>query len=362
MRQSKKTFRYGAHQVIIRTGEIARQASGAVICAMGDTTVLVTVVARRDAVEGRDFLPLTVNYQERRYAAGRIPGGFFRREGQPSEKETLTARLIDRPIRPLFPDGFTHEVQIVATVLSLDPAIDPDIPALLGASAALAVSGIPFNGPLGAARVGYRDGQYLLNPSTEALSESALNLVVAGTEKAVLMVESEARELSEEVMLGAVLFGHEQMQAAIRAMNELADETGVTPWHWQPPAEDAELLGAIIEVCENDLVAAYEIRDKQARYERLAAIRKSVVEQLSGGDPARWSAPQVQAMIAELEKQQVRGGILSGDRRIDGRDNRTVRPITIRTGVLPRVHGSALFTRGETQALVATTLGTTRDA
>ncbi|MCL7423396.1 MAG: polyribonucleotide nucleotidyltransferase [Methylobacter sp.] len=362
MTHSKKTFSFGAHQVTLETGAIARQATGAVICSMGDTVVLVTVVARPDTVGGRDFLPLTVNYQERTYAAGRIPGGFFRREGRPSEKETLTSRLIDRPIRPLFPDGFTHEVQIIATVLSLDPEIDPDIPALIGTSAALAVSGVPFNGPLGAARVGYRDGQYLLNPSADELAGSELDLVIAGTGMAVLMVESEARELSEEVMLGAVLFGHEQMQAAIRAIAELAAEAGKPRWDWRQPAADRELSEAVAEAGELAVSDAYAIKDKQARYERLAQLRTDIVESLTAGEKARWSKAQVLDAIGALEKRIVRTRVLAGRARIDGRDQRTVRPIKIRTGVLSRAHGSALFTRGETQALVAATLGTTRDA
>jgi polyribonucleotide nucleotidyltransferase len=302
MKPVTKTFRYGTHQVTFETGEIARQANGAVVCAMGDTVVLVTVVAQREPMGGCRFLPLTVNYQERRYATGKIPGGSSRREGQPSEHETLTARLIDRPVRPLLPAGFNHEVQIVATVMSLDPAVDPNIPALLGASAALAVSGIPFSGPLGAARVGYRDGQYVLNPSTQELGSSTLDLVVAGTKQSVLMVESEARKLSEEVMLGAILFGHQQMQPAIRAVEQLAQAASVTRWNWQPPKDSAELASAVFEACKSDLIDAYEIRDKQRRDKKLARLRRSAVDQLSGRDSPPWSPPEVEAMITKLEK------------------------------------------------------------
>ncbi len=363
MNPIKKVFQYGDRTVTIETGEIARQATSAVMCSMGDTVVLVTVVAVKESDESRDFFPLTVNYQERTYAAGKIPGGFFKREGRPSEKETLTSRLIDRPIRPLFPKGFTNEIQIIATVMSLDAEIDPDIPALIGASAALVLSGVPFNGPIGAARVGYKDGQYLLNPSISALADSELDLVVAGTEKAVLMVESEARELSEEVMLGAVVFGHQQMQTVIRAIRELAAEAGIKTWSWTPSAGDDALNRAVKEAAGSSIAEAYNIREKQQRYTRLGEIRDAVVAKLSAeGAAPTWSASKVKDGVAALESGIVRNRILSGEARIDGRDTRTIRPITIRTGVLPRAHGSALFTRGETQALVVTTLGTTRDA
>ena len=358
----KKTFQYGQHSVTLETGEIARQASGAVLVNMADTVVLVTVVAAKETQEGRDFLPLRVDYQERTYAAGRIPGGFFRREGRPSESETLTARLLDRPLRPLFPDGFTHEVQIVATVLSLNLQVDPDIPSLIGASAALALSGVPFEGPIGAARVGYRDGQYLLNPSRADIKTSQLDLVVAGTERAVLMVESEAAELSEEVMLGAVMFGHEQMQAAIHAINDLVATAGAPRWNWRPPAGDEMLAQATRAAAETALIEAYQMPEKLARQQRVREIHDRLIAQLTAQESERWTAQAIESAFSTLEKQVVRGRILSGQPRIDGRDTRTVRPIAIRVGVLPRTHGSALFTRGETQALVVTTLGTDRDA
>ncbi|HRW64319.1 MAG TPA: polyribonucleotide nucleotidyltransferase [Candidatus Competibacter sp.] len=358
----KKTFQYGQHAVTLETGEIARQASGAVVVNMADTVVLVTVVADRKTKEDRDFLPLRVDYQERSYAAGRIPGGFFRREGRPSESEILTARLIDRPLRPLFPEGFTNEVQIVATVMSLNSQVDPEIPALLGASAAVALSGVPFQGPLGAARVGYRDGQYLLNPTRRELKDSQLDLVVAGTERAVLMVESEADELSEAVMLGAVMFGHEQMQAAIRAINELTAEAGAQSWNWQPPADDAALADAVRAIAETALAEAYQIPEKLTRQQRVHEIHEQLSAQLTAQEPGRWTTQAIDGAYSTLESAIVRGRILSGQPRIDGRDTRTVRPISIRVGVLPRAHGSALFTRGETQALVVTTLGTDRDA
>ena len=358
----KKTFQYGQHTVTLETGEIARQTSGAVLINMADTVVLVTVVAARETQEGRDFLPLRVDYQERSYAAGRIPGGFFRREGRPSESETLIARLMDRPLRPLFPDGFTHEMQIIATVLSLNNQVDPDIPALIGASAAVALSGVPFNGPIGAARVGYRDGQYLLNPSRGEIKTSQLDLVVAGTERAVLMVESEAEELSEEVMLGAVVFGHEQMQVAIRAIHDLVAEAGAPRWNWRPPASDEMLANATHAAAGTALAEAYQIPEKLARQQRVREIRDQLVVRLTAQEPERWTAQAIENAFSTLEKQVVRGRILSGQPRIDGRDTRTVRPITVRVGVLPRTHGSALFTRGETQALVVTTLGTDRDA
>ncbi len=358
----KKVFQYGDHTVTLETGEIARQATGAVMVSMDDTVVLVTVVGQKEVEAGRDFFPLTVNYQERTYSAGKIPGGFFKREGRPSEKETLTSRLIDRPLRPLFPKGFTNEVQIIATVVSLNREIDPDIPAIIGASAALAISGIPFNGPIGAARVGYQDGRYLLNPTLSQLENSQLDLVVAGTANAVLMVESEARELPEEVMLDAVLFGHEQQQVVIEAINELAREAGKPRWDWQPPQEDESLAAAVAEAGKAAIAEAYQIREKQARQGRLAEIRAAVMEELGGGETPRWSADEIREVLEKLEKKIVRERVLAGEPRIDGRDNRTVRPIDIRVGVLPRAHGSALFTRGETQALVATTLGTGRDA
>ena len=329
---------------------------------MGDTVVLVTVVAQREPMPGKDFFPMTVDYQERTYAAGRIPGGFFKREGRPSEKEILTSRLIDRPIRPLFPEGFTHEVQIIATVMSMDPDIDPDVVAVIGASAALSLSGAPFNGPVGAARVGYQNGQYLLNPGNKALKDSQLDLVVAGTEKAVLMVESEARELSEEVMLGAVMFGHEQMQAAIRAIRALCRDAGTQPWAWKPPAEDTSLKDAITAEFGKPIAEAYRIPEKVARQDRMAEIREQAVGKHAAEGATAGTKEKVLKIVGDLEYHTVRHQIISGERRIDGRDTRTVRPITIRTGVLPRTHGSALFTRGETQGIVVTTLGTSRDA
>ena len=354
-----KSFAYGKHTVTLETGEIARQSTGAVMVRMSDTVVLVTAVGRRAADPGRDFFPLTVNYQERTYAAGRIPGGFFRREGRPSEKETLVCRLIDRPIRPLFPKAFKNEVQVVATVLSLDPEVDPDIPSLIGASAALALTGMPFNGPVGAARVGYNDGNYLLNPTATELAESKLDLVVAGTANAVLMVESEAQELPEDVMLGAVMFGHEQMQVAITAINELVKEVGVEAWDWQEPAKD-ESLAEAASVIGNDITAAYAITEKQARTQKLSELRKGLVENLAAD--GKWSEDAVKGAFGALEKKIVRNRVLSGESRIDGRDTKTVRQVTVKAGILPRVHGSALFTRGETQAIVTATLGTTRDA
>jgi polyribonucleotide nucleotidyltransferase len=357
-----KTFSYGPHTVTLETGELARQADGAVKVSMGDTMVLVTAVAENTAKSGRDFFPLTVNYVEKTYAAGRIPGGFFKREGRPTEKETLTSRLIDRPIRPLFPDGFYNDVQVVATVLSVDPEIDPDIPSLLGASAALAISGVPFNGPVGAARVGYKDGKYLLNPTEKELAESDLHLVVAGTEHAVLMVESEAKGLSEEVMLGSVVFGHEQMQVAIRAIKELAAEAGKPRWKWEPPTDSADLGSAVALHAHAAMGEAYSISEKQQRYARIAEIKAQTLATLAGGESPKYTAEQVEGALFKLESNIVRQRILNGEPRIDGRDVRTVRPITIKVGALSRTHGSALFTRGETQALVVTTLGTTRDA
>ena len=362
MTSIKKTFQYGPHTVTLETGEIARQANGAVLVNMADTVVLATLVATRETEAGRDFLPLRVDYQERSYAAGRIPGGFFRREGRPSEGEILTGRLIDRPLRPLFPDGFTNELQIVVTLVSLNEQVDPEVPAILGASAAVALAGVPFNGPIGAARVGYHQGQYLLNPTRHELKSSQLDLMVAGTRQAVLMVESEAQELSEEVMLGAVMFGHEQMQTAIQAIQDLAAEAGVQAWDWQPPPEDVELTQALRAATESALTEAYQIADKLTRQRQVGELRSQAVAQLSAQQPERWLAPVVEAAFANLEYEIVRGRILAGHPRIDGRDSRTVRPITVRVGVLPRTHGSALFTRGETQALVVTTLGTDRDA
>ncbi len=358
----KKTFQYGPHIVTLETGRMARQAGGAVLVSMGDTSVLVTAVARKAADANKDFFPLTVNYVEKTYAAGRIPGGFFKREGRPTEKETLTSRLIDRPIRPLFPEGFFNEVQVVATVVSLDPDIDSDIPALLGASAALAISGIPFRGPIGAAKVGYRDGQYLLNPTVKDLQTSQLDLVVAGTADAVLMVESQAQMLSEAVMLGAVVFGHEQMQVAIKAIKELAADAGKPAWDWTPAAVPAELVTAVAAHAEAALGEAYKITDKQARYARVGEIKKATIEALAGGESPKFEARKVNDQLGMLEYNLVRRRILAGEPRIDGRDMNTVRQITVQTGVLPRTHGSALFTRGETQALVTTTLGTGRDA
>jgi polyribonucleotide nucleotidyltransferase len=358
----KKTLSYGNQQLTLETGEIARQSSGAVMVSLGDTVVLVTVVGRKDAKPDQDFFPLTVDYQERTYAGGKIPGGFFKREGRPSEKEILTSRLIDRPLRPLFPESFYNEVQIVATVVSSDPQIDSDIPSMIGASAALAISGIPFDGPIGAARVGYANGQYLLNPTKDELVTSQMDLVVAGTAKAVLMVESEAQELSEEVMLGAVVFGHEQMQAVINAINEMADAVGQDDWDWTPAPKNEALIAKINALAESDLKAAYAVREKQARTHQVDAIRAKVSEALATPEFENVSKNEIGELFSALEAKIVRGQILSGEPRIDGRDTRTVRPITIRTGVLPRTHGSVLFTRGETQALVVATLGSMRDS
>ncbi|MCL2831276.1 MAG: polyribonucleotide nucleotidyltransferase [Betaproteobacteria bacterium] len=358
---AKQSFSYGAHTVTLETGEIARQASGAVVVSMDDTVVFVAVTAAKEARPGQDFFPLTCDYIEKTYAAGKIPGGFFKREGRPSEKETLTSRLIDRPLRPLFPDGFYNEVQVVATVMSLNPEVDPDIPALIGASAALAISGIPFNGPIGAARVGYLDGQYVLNPTRTQLQESRMDLVVAGTEQAVLMVESEAKELSEEIMLGAVVFGHQQMRAAIDAINALVEAAGKPEWDWQPPAKDEPLTARLAEAVKADLEAAYRVTSKSARTQRLKEIFASAVATLCTGEENAPDEATLGNLFFELEASIVRGRILAGEPRIDGRDTRTVRPISIRHGILPRAHGSALFTRGETQALVVSTLGTGRD-
>ena len=363
MAKITKTFQYGQNTVTIETGEIARQASAAVMISMDGTVLLVTAVAEKQAKAGRDFFPLTVNYQEKFYAAGRIPGGFFKREARPTEEETLVARLIDRPIRPLFPEGFTNEVQIVATVVSMNPQVPADIPAMLGASAALSLAGVPFQGPIGAARVGYVNGQYVLNPSVEDLKTSTLDLVVAGTNEAVLMVESEANMLSEEVMLGAVVFGHEQMQAAIKAIQELSAEAGTTQWDWTPPAANEALIKALAETCETHLVQAFQIADKQERYARIDEILTEAKTKILPAEGEEGpSEEELKVEFKNLEKKVVRGSILDGKPRIDGRDQQTVRPITVRVGVLPRAHGSALFTRGETQALVVTTLGTERDA
>jgi polyribonucleotide nucleotidyltransferase len=362
----KKTFRYGDHTVTLETGVIARQATAAVMVSMDDTVVLVTVVGQGGEGDSRDFFPLTVNYQERTYAAGRVPGGYFKREGKPSEKETLTSRLIDRPIRPLFPKGFNYEVQVIATVLSMNPAVNPDIPAMLGASAALSLSGMPFMGPLGAARVGYKDGSYLLNPTFSQLETSQLDMVVAGTEKAVLMVESEAKELPEDIMLGAVVFAHREMQTAINVIKELADEAGREAWDWQPPVANATVEARVAEVCAADMANAYQIKDKQERQAAIADLRERVMDQLlaenAGKEDEGSLADDFKYVFGALESKVVRGRILEGQSRIDGRDTKTVRPISIQVGVLPRTHGSALFTRGETQALVVATLGTERDA
>ncbi|HEY4444477.1 MAG TPA: polyribonucleotide nucleotidyltransferase [Steroidobacteraceae bacterium] len=358
----KKSFQYGDHTVTIETGELARQADGAVLVTMSDTVVLVTAVGLKKATPGRDFFPLTVNYQEKTYAAGRIPGGFFKREGRPTEKETLTSRLIDRPIRPLFPEGFINDVQVVASVLSVNAEVDPDIASLLGASAALAISGMPFMGPIGAARVGYLDGKYILNPTATQLTESKLDLVVAGTQEGVLMVESEAEGLNEEVMLGAVMFGHEQMQVAIKAINELTAEAGKAKWSWVAPEPNTALKDAVGALAEKSLVAAYALTEKQQRHAKISEIKTATLDALTKGDQPKFTADQVGNEFFNLEYRLVRERILEGHPRIDGRDTKTVRGINIRTGVLARTHGSALFTRGETQALVVTTLGTGRDA
>ena len=361
MNPIKKTFTLGTQQVTLETGEIARQAHGAVLCTVDDTVVLAAVTASKSAKPGQGFFPLTVDYAEKTYAAGKIPGGFFKREGRPTEKEILTSRLIDRPIRPLFPDGFYNEVQVVAQVLSLNPEVDADIPAMIAVSAALTLSGIPFSGPIGAARVGYIDGQYVLNPTASQVKESQLNLVVAGTSQGVLMVESEALELPEEVMLGAVVYGHEQMQAAITAIEELAEVAGKPAWDWQAPAKDEALAAKIAELSEAELRTAFAMRQKGARSEAIDAIWKRVFEAVGVGTEGGPDANTVKDLCFAVESRIVRNQILDGEPRIDGRDTRTVRPITIRTGVLPRTHGSALFTRGETQALVTVTLGTGRD-
>ncbi|MBN8480864.1 MAG: polyribonucleotide nucleotidyltransferase [Xanthomonadales bacterium] len=363
MAKVTKTFQYGKHQVTLETGEIARQASGAVIVKMEETVVLVTAVGAKSAREGQDFFPLTVDYQEKFYAGGRIPGGFFKREGRQTEKETLTSRLIDRPIRPLFPEDFKNEVQIIATVMSLNPEVDGDVLAMIGASAALALSGLPFAGPIGAAKVGYANGQYILNPTATELKTSQLELVVAGTSNAVLMVESEAKLLSEDVMLGAVVFGHQQMQTVIRAINELTTEVGVKSWNWQAPAKNEALISAVKGVVGEQLAQAYAVRDKLERRDAISALKKDVIAELKPQAEANgWALGDIAKEFGDLEYNTLRRSVLSTKTRIDGRDLTTVRPITVRTGVLPRVHGSALFTRGETQAIVAVTLGTGRDA
>jgi len=357
-----KTFQYGNDTVTLETGKVARQATGAVIVTMGDTQVLATVVGKKTANPGADFFPLTVNYQEKTYAAGKIPGGFFKREGRPTEKETLVSRLIDRPIRPLFPNGFKNEVQVICTVISADKKNDPDIAAMIGASAALAISGIPFAGPIGAARVGFdADEGYILNPDSEALESSLLDMVVAGTESAVLMVESEAKQLTEDQMLGAVLYGHEAMQAVIKAVNELKAEAGKPVWDWQPEASNDTLVSAVSEAFSAGITEAYQISDKMQRYDALGQLQEQAVEQFADEENAV-TADDVKGVFGKLEKSIVRNRIIDGQPRIDGRDTRTVRPIQVETGVLPKAHGSALFTRGETQALVVTTLGAVRDA
>jgi polyribonucleotide nucleotidyltransferase len=358
---TRKTINYGRHTLTLETGEIARQAHGAVVVNMDDTVVLVTVVGRKDVKPGQDFFPLTVDYQERTYAAGKIPGGFFKREGRPSEKEVLTSRLIDRPIRPLFPEGFYNEIQVIATVVSSNNEVDSDIPAMIGASAALAISGIPFDGPIGAARVGYLNGEYVLNPTATELKSSQLNLVVAGTSQAVLMVESEALELAEDVMLGAVVYGHQQMQSIINAINELADEVGKPLWDVVPPQKDTALIERIATLAESELRQAYGLRQKQARSEKIDAARARVMAEVAPEGSESDHVNLVKSIFSDIEAKIVRSQILNGEPRIDGRDTRTVRPISIRPGVLPRAHGSALFTRGETQALAVATLGTVRD-
>ena len=362
MAKVTKRFQYGKHTVVLETGEIARQAGGAVMVSAEGTVVLVTAVAAKTAREGQDFFPLTVDYQEKFYAGGRIPGGFFKREGRQTEKETLTSRLIDRPIRPLFPEDFKNEVQIIATVMSLNPEVDGDILALIGASAAMALTGAPFDGPIGAAKVGYKNGQYILNPSTTELVDSELELVVAGTKSAVLMVESEAKELSEDVMLGAVMFGHQQMQIAIDTINELVAEAGKPKWNWQAPAKNDAMIAAIKAAVGDRLGGAFQVRDKLERKDAISALKKDVMAGLAGQMEANgWNAAEASKEFAELEYQTLRNSVLSTKIRIDGRALDTVRPITSKVTVLPRVHGSSLFTRGETQAIVAVTLGTARD-
>ena len=362
MNPVSKSFQYGKHTITLETGRIARQATGAVLCSMDDTMVLCTVVARKEAKPGQDFFPLTVNYQEKAYAAGKIPGGFFKREGRPNEKETLTCRLIDRPIRPLFPAGFKNEVQVVLTVMSANKDIDPDIASLIGASAALAISGVPFNGPIGAARVGYSDDEgYILNPTYTDLATSDLDMVVAGTKDAVLMVESEAKELSEDLMLGGVLYAHQEMQAVIQAIEELVREAGKPAWDWQAAPENVELSAALNAAVGADVEAAYQITDKQARTARLDEIRDTAIAQLVS-EESGVAEEDVRDTFKKCEKNIVRGRIIRGEARIDGRNSTTVRPIAVDVGILPKVHGSSLFTRGETQAIVTATLGSLRDA
>jgi len=357
------TFQYGSSTVTLETGRVARQATGAVLVTMDDTVVLCTVVGRKDLKPGQDFFPLSVHYQEKTYSVGKIPGGFFKREGRPTEKETLTSRLIDRPIRPLFPKGFMNEVQVICTVLSADRNQDPDIAAMIGTSAALAISGLPFSGPIGAARVGFTESRgYFLNPTVEELDTSELNMVVAGTDKAVLMVESEAQELTEDEMLGAVLYAHQEMQVAIDAIKSLVSEAGKPKWDWQPAAANVALKEAVAGSFASAVGEAYRITDKMARQDALAEIRAKAIEQLASGDAPQFSADEVSGALASLEKHTVRRRVIAGEPRIDGRDHKTVRPLDINVGVLPRTHGSALFTRGETQAIVVATLGTLRDA
>jgi polyribonucleotide nucleotidyltransferase len=362
----KKTFRYGDHTVTLETGTIARQATAAVLVSMDDTVVLVTIVAADSASEDKDFFPLTVNYQERTYAAGRIPGGYFKREGKPSEKEVLTSRLIDRPLRPLFPKGFNFEVQVIATVLSMNPEINSDIPAMLGASAAVALSGLPAASHLAAARVGYLDGHYVLNPTKTQLETSQLDMVVAGTENAVLMVESEAKELPEATMLGAVMFAHKEMQQVINIIKEMVTEAGTVTWDWTPPAVNAAIENRVVELCTTDIENAYQIKDKMERQQAINDARDRVIEQMISENAAKEDEAaliqDIKYVFNHLESKIVRGRVIQGLPRIDGRDTKTVRPISIQTGVLPRTHGSALFTRGETQAIVVATLGTERDA
>ena len=362
MKSIKKVFQYGDHEVTIETGEIARQTDSSVIVSIEGTSVLVTAVGRKHADPGRDFFPLTVNYQEKTYAAGKIPGGFFKREGRPSEKETLTSRLIDRPVRPLFPKGFKNEVQVIATVISLNPEIDPDIPSLIGASAALSLSGMPFAGPLGCARIGYIDNEYVLNPTVTNLIDSDLDLVVAGTDDAVLMVESEAKILSEEIMLGAVMFGHDQMQLVIQQINELVEEAGKPKWEWSAPETDESLAHAVIESATSGLTSAYMNTDKMERHLAVSQCKESTLNDIAQKNEEKWSEDEIKGSLSKLEKDIVRNRVIDGEPRIDGRDVKTVRPIDVKVGLLPRTHGSALFTRGETQAIVVTTLGTGRDA
>ena len=362
MKSIIKSFKYGNNEVKIETGVIARQADSAVLVSIGGTSVLVTAVGKKQGDPDRDFFPLTVNYQEKAYASGKIPGGFFKREGRPSEKETLVSRLIDRPVRPLFPKGYTNEVQVIATVMSLDPEIDPDIPSLIGSSAALTLSGLPFAGPIGAAKIGYIDGDFVLNPDKSQLLESDLDLVVAGTSEAVLMVESEANILSEDIMLKAVIFGHEQMQLAISAINDLAEEASKPKIEWSPPEEDNELSEAIMQSSSESIKAAYLIKNKQERREKMSLIKDQSIQELLDKHQDKWASDDLGKAFSALEKRIVRSNVVKEKIRIDGRDSTTVRPIDVKIGVLERTHGSALFTRGETQAIVVTTLGTDRDA